>query len=333
MKPKLMCLTALLALLLAAAGCGGDDGEPASAGGQDGQRRATVKMAYLAVASDAAMVLGRKKGFFEREGIELRLTEVGAGGAAVVPALLSGEYDVASGGIDGPILAAAKGLDVKIIGMNGAPVSKGHTHEAGTERGTSAIAVPSNSSIRGYGDLAGKRVAAITVSGLQYLCIAGALEKAGVDPKSAKVLEIPAPEMITALESRRVDAATLVEPFLTQAAGDGYRLLGDPCIEAMPGAQQAGFFTSGRWAKENPDLAQRLARALTRSNEYANAHPDEVRRVLPDYTKIPPKVAAKITLTPWKTGGGSTLDVIARNLVRFDLIEDQPDLDGILVGG
>jgi NitT/TauT family transport system substrate-binding protein len=328
---KLLVIVSLLAMLVA--GCGGDEDKPAAGGGGDGQQEQTaVKMAYLAVASDAAMVLGRNKGFFKQEGIDLRLTQVGAGGAAVVPALLKGEFDVASGGIDGPILASAKGLPVKILAANGAPVSKGHTHPAGTERGTSGIVVPADSDIRSYKDLAGKTLGAITVSGLQYLCIAGAVEKAGADPKSVKVLEIEPPEMLAEVKAGHVDAAAVVEPFLTQARAQGFRVIGDPCIAAMPGAQQAGFFTSGRWAKENPQVATRLARVLTRSNEYANARPDEVRAVIPQYTKIPAQAAKKLTLTPWDTSGKNSLDVVAASLVKYGLLKRQPDVSNLLVG-
>jgi hypothetical protein len=62
---KLLVIVSLLAMLVA--GCGGDEDKPAAGGGGDGQQEQTaVKMAYLAVASDAAMVLGRNKGFFSR---------------------------------------------------------------------------------------------------------------------------------------------------------------------------------------------------------------------------------------------------------------------------
>lgn len=322
-------LAALLAVL--AAGCGGGGGDD-KAGSGAGDQQTRVKMAYLGVASDAAMVLGRDKGFFEKQGIDLQLTRVGAGGAAVVPALLKGDYDVASGGIDGPILAAAKGLDVKVLAANGAPISKGHTHPAGTERGTTGIVVPADSDIRSYKDLTGKTVGAITVSGLQYLCIAGAVEKAGADPKSVRVVEVEAPDMLAEVAQHHVAAAAVVEPFLTQARSKGFRVIGDPCVAAMPGVQQAGFFTSGRWAKQNADVVTRLGRALTRSNEYANAHPDEVRAVIPRYTKIPPKVAQKLTLTPWDTSGRNTLGQVAAALVKYGLIKKQPDMGNLLVG-
>jgi NitT/TauT family transport system substrate-binding protein len=323
----------LMALLVAlTAGCGGGGGDKNAGTTARGDELTRVKLAYLGVASDAAMVLGRDKGFFKQEGIDLQLSRVGAGGAAVVPALLKGDVDVASGGIDGPILAAAKGLDVKILAANGAPISKGHTHPAGTKRGTTGIVVPADSPVRSYKDLAGKTVGAITVSGLQYLCVAGAVEKAGADPKSVRVVEIEAPDMLAEVKQHHVAAAAVVEPFLTQARRQGFRVIGDPCVAAMPGVQQAGFFTSGRWAKQNPEVVTRLARALTRSNEYANAHSDEVRAVIPSYTKIPPPAAQKLTLTPWDTSGRNTLGEVAADLVKYGLLKKQPDVDNLLVG-
>jgi NitT/TauT family transport system substrate-binding protein len=333
MRSKLPALILGLAFAgLVAAGCGGDEESAPAGGGADGGKT-TVKMASLGVASDAAMMLGEKKGFFDEEGIDLQVESVGAGGAAVAPAVLKGEYDVAGGGIDGAVLGAAKGLPLKIIGNDGAPVSKGTTPTAADDKFTTGLAVKASSDIKSIADLANRKMAAITITGLQYLCIAGAAEKAGVDPKNLKILEIPAPEMLAALEKGRVEAATLVEPFITVARQKGLRIIDDPCVDAIPGAIQAGFFTSEKWAKENPDVAARLSKALVRSNEYANEHPDEVRAVLPEYTKITPGLAKKITLAPYATDGKNTLPEIADALARYKLIEQQPDTQAILTGG
>src|SRR3954452_1668703 len=221
-KPNTIGAALLVALLVAlTAGCGGGGDDKNAGATARGDELTRVKLAYLGVASDAAMLLGRDKGFFKQEGIDLQLSRVGAGGAAVVPALLKGDVDVASGGIDGPILAAAKGLDVKILAANGAPISKGHTHPAGTKRGTTGIVVPADSPVRSYKDLAGKTVGAITVSGLQYLCVAGAVEKAGADPKSVRVVEIEAPDMLAEVKQHHVAAAAVVEPFPDAGATPG----------------------------------------------------------------------------------------------------------------
>lgn len=324
-----MTLCVCLAGAVAAAGCGSDD----SAGSKDSDAGpAKVRMATLGVASDAALRLGVEKGLFKKDDIDLKMTVVDAGGAAIAPALLKGEYDVAGGGIDGPLLAQAKGLDLKVLSDEGAPVSKGTTPKAGTKLGTTGLAVPKGSNVKSLADLRGQPIAGITVTGLQYLCVAGAMEKAGVDKEDVEVLEIPAPEMLPALAAGRVKAAALVEPFLTVARQQGYRILDDPCVDSMPGAIQAGYFTSSKWAKQNPELAARLGKALTRANRYAVAHPDEVRAAIPKYTKIKPQVAKEITLSPYDTSGKNTLGTVADQLVAYDLVDQKPDTEGILTG-
>jgi NitT/TauT family transport system substrate-binding protein len=332
-RGRLATLLACLAVAGVATGCGGDEESGGGAAqAEGGDAPVTVKLAYQATASDAAMVLGEKKGFFDEAGIDLQLHEVPATGAAAIPALVAGEFAVAGGGIDAPILAAAKGLPVKILASGGLPVSKGHTYPEGSKEGTSAIVVPKDSDIKTVEDIKGAKLAAITVSGLQYLCIAGDLEKHGLGPDAVDILEIPPQEMLTALESGRVDAATLVEPFLAQARQQGYRVVSFPCEESIGGAIQAGFYTSAKWAEENPDGVRRLTEALVRSNEYAEANPEEMREVIPEFTAISPELAQEITLSRFETSGENTLGVVAEAVRKFDFIEEMPDLDSLLVG-
>ena len=40
---------------------------------------------------------------------------------------------------------------------------------------------------------------------------------------------------------------------------------------------------------------------MNKSLDYAQAHPDEVRGVLTEYTEIPPEAAQKINLPQWKS--------------------------------
>lgn len=327
-------LLACLCAVGAVAGCGGGDGATNGAVASQGANgKSTVTVAYMATASDAALVLGDRKGFFDEAGIDLQLKQVPTTGAVSIPALLKGEYDIAGGGIDAPMIAADKGLPVRILAADGVAVSKGTTFSADSKQGTSAIVVPKDSDIRSAADLAGKKLAAITVQGLQYLCIAGALDKQGVNPKDARVLEIPAPEMLPALDSGRVDAATLVEPFLTLAKQKGYRVVSYPCEESIPGGIQAGYYTSAKWAEQNPDVARKVTEALVRSDQYAEKHQDEVRQLIPKFTKISPGLAKKITLSSYKMGEAHSLDAVAAAVQRYGLVDHAPNLDKLLVGG
>lgn len=341
-KPRGWWAATACAALLAgsvAAGCGGDDGggaEERAAGAKPGLT--PVEIGILGISADAPIWIGIEQGYFKEEGIEVRTQVSGAGGSAFVPALLGGDLDVGAGGADGAIQAMAKGLDVQILAHEGAPVSHGHTAASAedTEHITLAVMSKKGSDVRSIEDLEGETVAAITVSGLQYLCVQRAMEIAGADPKTVKVLETPLPDMIPAMETDRVGAAVLLEPFVTQAKGSGANVVSYACEEAIPGVIQGAYFVSGEWARENPEAAAGLARALVRANRYAEEHPEEQRRVIAENTKIPPEAAEKMALYPFPAPEDrprpNTLDAIAELMVRYGHIEEVPDLEAGLTG-
>ena len=71
--------------------------------------------------------------------------------------------------------------------------------------------------------LEGKTVSVNTLKNLPEVAVRNALEQAGVDPSTVKFVEIPFPDVPAALESKRVDAAFAVEPFVGASAGAGRR--------------------------------------------------------------------------------------------------------------
>jgi len=105
------------------------------------------------------------------------------------------------------------------------------------------------------------------------------LDKAGVDSKSVKFLEVPYPQMQAALEQGRVDVTLPAEPFLT-AARATTRSIGDP-DEAMPPRYLIfGFAANEAWLKANAPLAKSLAAAISRSAAWGNGHRGESAQTL-----------------------------------------------------
>ena len=68
-------------------------------------------------------------------------------------------------------------------------------------------------------DLEGKTIAANTLNNICEVTINATLEEKGVDVSKLKYTEIPFPEMVGALEKGRVDAACVVEPFVSPGQG------------------------------------------------------------------------------------------------------------------
>src|SRR4029079_7022417 len=140
------------------------------------------------------------------------------------------------------------------------------------------ILVKGSSSIRTPADLAGKTIAANALKGVGEVVIKAALQKAGVDPSSIKLVAIPFPSMRTALNNGQVDAIWTPEPFLSQAVNiDGDRIV------MAPGPTLGNFFPNGGyaalndWMKANPTTAKNFRLAMNESLQYAQTHPDEIR--------------------------------------------------------
>src|ERR671915_426658 len=153
MRRPLVSLVAA-ALLLVAAGCGTSDDEPPAAAGGTTQ----VKVGVIPILDVAPIYLGKEKGFFSNRGIELTM-ETAQGGAAIVPGVVSGEFQFGFSNVTSLLVAAAEGLPLKGV-ANGAA----STGDPETDYGA-VLAMP-DSGIEDAADLAGKRVAVNTLNNI-----------------------------------------------------------------------------------------------------------------------------------------------------------------------
>lgn len=79
----------------------------------------------------------------------------------------------------------------------------------------------------------------------------------------------------------------------------GAREVDAPLVTPAPNFVNGGHDASDKYIAQNGDLVERLNRAMSRSVDYE--HPDEVRRTIPTFPKIPPAVAEKIRLPVWSS--------------------------------
>jgi len=179
-------------------------------------------------------------------------------------------------------------------------------------------------------DLAGKKVAANTQGGIVELAIRELVDRDGGDPNSLEIVAIGFPDMVAALENDQVDAIFAVEPTLSAAKAKGWKVLGS-FATIDPDMTVALYVTSSRLAEENPDLVARFTRAIKKSLEYAQSHPDEVREIVGTYTNVPAEVRANMTLPGWPTEIDSgSLDTLADLIVKYGITDTRPDVSAIL---
>jgi NitT/TauT family transport system substrate-binding protein len=318
---RLFSVLATVALLLPAAACG-DDAEPAAndnAGGTPDK----VTVGVIPILDVAPIYLGKEKGIFSKHNIELTLTQA-QGGAAIVPAVQSGQFQFGFSNVVSMMLAAEKGLPIKVV-ANG----NNSTGEDGKD--FASILVKGDSPIKTAADLAGKSVAINTQKNIADTAVRASIRKAGGDPKNVKMVELPFPDMPAALAAGRVDAAFIVEPGQSAARAQGARSIASSYVDVAPNLTVAVYFTSQKLIADNPDLVKRFTDAIKESLAYADGNPDEARQVIGTYTKIPPEVVAKATLPKWPADiNRASVEALADQAITDGTLTAKPDLDKLL---
>jgi NitT/TauT family transport system substrate-binding protein len=319
MRRQPAALAVLLAAALASAACGSSPAPAKPSAGQPDKVAAGV----IAIVDVAPIYLGKQKGFFSQRNIELTLS-TSQGGAAIVPGVVSGQFQIGFSNVTSLLVAASKGLPLKVV-------CNGVASTGDAAKDYSGVVVKAGSPIRSAADLAGRTVAVNTLKNIGDTTVRASVRKAGGDPKAVKFVELAFPDMPAALQAGRVDAIWVVEPFLTAATAAGGRVVAANYVDAAPNLTVATYFTSIALTKTKPDLVKRFTDAMTESLKYADAHPDEVRQVLGTYTQISSDVAAKIALPKWPTDiNKQSVQTLADLAVGDGLMTKAPDLGALL---
>ncbi|MBB5132463.1 NitT/TauT family transport system substrate-binding protein [Thermocatellispora tengchongensis] len=273
-------------LLTATSACG-----PSGSGGTGGTAQGgkdKVNAGVIAIVDTAPIHLGKAKGLFDKQNIDLTITPV-QGGAAAVSGTVSGQFQFAFANTTSLLTAKEQGLDVKVV-ANG--VSS--TGEQGKD--FSAVLVKQDSPIRSAKDLAGRKISVNQLRNIGDTTVRASVRKAGGDPSGIEFVELAFPDAPAALQNGQVDAIWVVEPFVSQARAQGARPVAWNFADAAPGLTVAMYFTT---SKTDPDLVRRFSAAINESLRYADSHPGEVREILKTYTKIAPEVIAEMNLPKW----------------------------------
>lgn len=313
---RTIAAAALLVPLLGACG-GGDD----ASGEEGGPTKITV--GAIPIVDTAPIWLGKEKGFFEDEGIDLEI-EVTSGGAAAVPGVVSGEFELAFGNIVSVMVARDQGLPLKFV-ANGVST----TGEAGKD--FSAVVVKDDSPIKTPADLVGKRIGVNNLKNIGDTTIRHVVEGDGGDQSDLDFVEVPFPDAPAALDQGQVDAAWILEPFLSQAVADGGRVISWNYVEMDQNLDIAGYFTSEEYIAENPEVVEGFAAAMNKSLEYAQEHPDEVRDIVGTYTEIDEKTRQQMTLPVFRAEfSREAAENLGRAAVEYGTLKSEPDLDAML---
>jgi len=249
---------AVLGIVLAIAACGtACTGLPGAA---PTGPRATVTVAVSGVSSDAAFYIGIEKGYFAEQGIDVQLVPFKVP-ADVMTAVATGNVDVATGApAAGLFNAMASGIPLKVVASNS-------RLEQGRDGGAFVLRPDVARNVRTVADLKGKKLGIAALNGSPgEILYDRMLAQAGLSADDVELTVTGGfPEMLTALDTGRIDGAVLAEPWVSIAVQQGTAVVYERFADIAPSLEWNLLVYSSGFATQRTDVARRFMVARLRA--------------------------------------------------------------------
>lgn len=216
-----------------------------AAGCSDGSPRAAVRIAYLPITH--AVVLQE---LTRQNEVPVELVKYGSW-PELLDALNTGRVDAAAVLIEPAMKAKEQGVGLTALAL-------GH-------RNGNVLVV--GREIAAVADLRGKAFAVPHRSSSHYLLLRAALERADIPASEVRIVELPPPEMPSALASGRIAGYCVAEPFGAIAVRGGYGRILFQSDELWPDSICCALVANDAFLARRPEAAQKLLTAYHRAGE------------------------------------------------------------------
>lgn len=262
-----LLLTALLVVSLVG-GCG-----TANSAQGDQKKVEEINISYVKLPLNVPSIIEKNKNLFEAEfskdNIKINYPEI-TQGPKMTEAIAGGSLDFCNAlGGTSAILAAANGVDIKIIGIY--------------SRAPKAFTLMvKDSSIKDITDLKGKIVVGPKGTILHQLLL-GALAKEDLQAQDVQFTHMGIAEGVAAMMSGNADAALVAGPAVTKAVAGGAQI-----ITTAEGILDATIVIGvrGEFLRQHPELVKRYMKVHNNSLKYMIENPEDTYKLAAEETKI-----------------------------------------------
>jgi NitT/TauT family transport system substrate-binding protein len=285
-------LAAVLALALSA--CGGSS----SASPAAGDSVTTLKVGTIGIGSDAAIKLAIDKGFFKEQGLDVK-TSVVANPPAGIAAAQSGQLDLTYTPSIPLLNALSNNVPLTVVAAADGYSDEAMSSKDMTKVDDTGLLVQKDSTIKRPKDLEGKSVSVPARKAQLEVTVSKLIKDDGGDPSKVNWMVLDPSSALQSLNSGRVDAASLVAPFVSKAMSQGDRLLASPGVEFFK-AGAVGLWVTGNSALQKERKAiEGFKAAIYKANAYANQHIDEAQQLSAQITNNPIDVIKDGAVNYW----------------------------------
>jgi NitT/TauT family transport system substrate-binding protein len=303
------------------------------------EKTTPLNVGVVPAMDSAGFFIALHDGLFAREGLKVNYSPAVSSETAVAQQL-KGQLDISGGNYVSYINEAA--IEHQPIEM---------IAEASImQQGAQTIFTMPNSKIKSLADLKGKLVGVNAPGNIDYLLDVSVLQENGINPKDVQFPSasdkafaatggaIPFPSMAQDLADGAIAAATLPEPFASQAEQQyGAVPIADLNQGATSDFPVEGYVVTKQWAKQNPNTLKRFLAALEVGQEISDTDRAAVEQAFeaingPQNGEVTPGIAAVMALDTYPIGIDATrIQRVADVMYQFGLLKTRFNVSSMLM--
>ncbi|MFT3828134.1 MAG: ABC transporter substrate-binding protein [Opitutaceae bacterium] len=282
-----------------------------------------VTIAHVGVSCEAPVFIAKEKGFFAEEGLDAELLK--GDWSFIKESLAFGRIDAAQGLVMTYLKPIEQGLDAKFT--------------AGVHRGCIHILADKNSSIATAADLKGKRIGVPAIGSSPWIFAARVVGQLGADiKKDVEWKPFPAAELKLALAKGEVDAIAVADPIgeLLLTEGNVKSIVNQLTDAPFKDEYCCVVVVSGKLAKNDPDTAARITRAILKASLWVEKNPQSAAEIsfnakhISANIELNSRVLTKLDYLPSVEGGRLAAATAAKALQEAGIIEKTTDLAALV---
>lgn len=229
------------------------------------EEKEPIKIAINVWPGYASAFIAQEKGFFDRNGVDVELL-LKDGYSEAQELYTNREVDGIFEVYTDTIFHNSEGIPTKVVYVSDY-----------SDAGDVIIGKPEFNSLA---DLKDKKVSIDGINSFSHLFVLTALEQSGLKESDMQFENIPAHDVLTALEEGRIDAGHTWEPVKSAAVEKGYKILGK--AGDVPGIITDVLSFNSKIIKERPEDIQAIVKSLVEAQDYLKNNWDEGLQISAD---------------------------------------------------